>query len=259
MKKFILGMLVLMAVSVLVVSVMVGAGAPPPKQCNDNVDNDGDGLIDFDGNGDPNLIDPGCESYEDDDETNIQEPECSVDTDCGDVSSSVVCEGDNLVETITTPMCIEGSCTEDSEDVITECEFGCESDSCLEGPVEIPVSIAIRPWFNPNYFYNNGRGVLPVAIFGSEDLDVTQIDVSSISLEGMSVRVSRRGKLLAFVRDIYRDGSEDLLVFIQDGESTLTEDSTTAVLTGTLLDGTEIIGEDSIHMVTRKFPGCGNW
>ena len=29
-------------------------------QCGDDIDNDGDGLIDFDGNGDPTLVDPGC-------------------------------------------------------------------------------------------------------------------------------------------------------------------------------------------------------
>ena len=37
-------------------------------QCVDNTDNDGDGFIDYDGNGDTSLVDPGCVDSSDDDE-----------------------------------------------------------------------------------------------------------------------------------------------------------------------------------------------
>lgn len=38
-------------------------------ECGDDIDNDGDGLIDFDGNGDPNMADPECSSQFDNDES----------------------------------------------------------------------------------------------------------------------------------------------------------------------------------------------
>lgn len=39
------------------------------SECGDDIDNDGDGFIDFDGNGDPDLADPDCSSPFDTDES----------------------------------------------------------------------------------------------------------------------------------------------------------------------------------------------
>jgi len=191
MKKFILGMLVLMAVSVLVVSVMVGAGAPPPKQCNDNVDNDGDGLIDED---DPGCYDSGIYDPLDDDEYNVPEP-----------------------------------------------------------PTAIEVLIDIKPGSDTNSVNINDHGVIPVAILGSAELDVTEIDAGSVSLAGMGVKVAgKSNKYLASIDDVNTDGFNDLVVKIQDRDNTLVEGATTATLTGFLLDGvTEITGTDVIRIVPQ--------
>ena len=50
-------------------------------ECSDDVDNDGDTFVDFDGGPFGTLPDPGCTSFADDDETN----ECSSDDDCIDI------------------------------------------------------------------------------------------------------------------------------------------------------------------------------
>jgi len=51
---------------------------------------------------------------------------------------------------------------------------------------DIPVHIDIKPQSCPNPISTNSRGVVPVAILGSADFDVSQIDVSTIQLEGVS-------------------------------------------------------------------------
>jgi len=50
-------------------------------------------------------------------------------------------------------------------------------------PSDIPVPIDIKPTSCPNPLNVKDRGVLPVAILGTEDLDVTQIDPATVELE----------------------------------------------------------------------------
>ncbi|MHC4725285.1 MAG: hypothetical protein ACYS9V_13755 [Planctomycetota bacterium] len=49
-------------------------------------------------------------------------------------------------------------------------------------PVLIPVSIDIKPGSCPNPLNINSKGVLPVAILGTGDFDVQEIDPASIRL-----------------------------------------------------------------------------
>jgi hypothetical protein len=50
---------------------------------------------------------------------------------------------------------------------------------------EAPVALDIKPGSCPNPLNTVSRGVLPVAILGAADFDVTQIDLSTIQLEGV--------------------------------------------------------------------------
>lgn len=61
-----------------------------------------------------------------------------------------------------------------------------ESGTCECGGGTMQVDLDIKPTSCPNPLNLNSRGVLPVAILGSEDLDVTTIDVASIQLEGVA-------------------------------------------------------------------------
>jgi len=110
--------------------------------------------------------------------------------------------------------------------------------------------IDIKPGSYPNSFNNNGHGVIPVAILGSQYLDVTTIDQGSLSLEGMAIRVvGKNNKLQSHYEDVNGDSILDLVVQIEDTEGTFTLGDTTATLTGTLMDGTLIEGQDSIRIV----------
>jgi len=53
-------------------------------------------------------------------------------------------------------------------------------------PPVIRVSVDIKPMSSPNPLNVNSKGVLPVAILGTEDFDVTQIDPATILLEGIA-------------------------------------------------------------------------
>jgi len=50
----------------------------------------------------------------------------------------------------------------------------------------VPVEVDIKPTSCPNPFNVGSKGVLPVAILGTEDFDVMMVDPSSVLLEGVS-------------------------------------------------------------------------
>jgi hypothetical protein len=94
----------------------------------------------------------------------------------------------------------------------------------------IPVSIDIRPGSNPQC-----HGTLPIAILGSETLDVTQIDPSTLSFEGLNVRVKGNGGLACSYKDANGDGFIDLVCQFQDEQRE-------GALEGELVKGTQIEG-----------------
>jgi len=117
----------------------------------------------------------------------------------------------------------------------------------------IAVDIDIKPGSDTNCLNTDGHGVIPGAILGSADFDVTQIDASTIALEGLEVAArGEAGQLLAHIEDADGDGFDDLVVQIEDADGTFTSGSGTATLTGYLLPefgGTLFQGTDNICVV----------
>ena len=111
------------------------------------------------------------------------------------------------------------------------------------------VGIDIKPGSFPNSFNINGNGVIPVAVLGSDAFDVTQIDVSTVSLAGLDVRVKGNGNPQCSIKDANGDGYDDLVCqFVDDPDTWIPVDDT-ATLTGQLNDGTAFYGIDSINIV----------
>jgi hypothetical protein len=125
----------------------------------------------------------------------------------------------------------------------------------------LSVNLDIRPEGCPNPITGRVRGLLPAALLGTGDLDVTTIDVSSLQLEGVAPILSGLEDVatpfagdLCGCNEVGPDGFLDLtlkfraqdfidaIAPLQHGERVLT-------LTGTLLDGTEIEGQDCIIVV----------
>lgn len=129
------------------------------------------------------------------------------------------------------------------------------------GSGTVDVAVDIKPDSCPNPVNVRSKGVLPVAILGSANLDVTTIDVDSIELAGVSPVRSRVADVATPAADNFDgcecategpDGFADLtlkfktqdivetLGRVNHGEVVILE------LTGALFDGTEIRGDNCI-------------
>ena len=82
------------------------------------------------------------------------------------------------------------------------------------------------------------KGTISVAILGSSTSDVTQIDQSTLSFEGLDVNEKRNGSLSCTLEDTNDDGYTDLNCRYQNAP-------TEGALTGNLLDGSKIQGTDT--------------
>lgn len=81
-----------------------------------------------------------------------------------------------------------------------------------------------------------------MAVLGADSLDLTQIDPSTLSFEGLDIRVRGNGLPSCSIKDVNRDGYSDLLCQYQDA-------TTVGIHTGKLLDGTRIDGLDTICVI----------
>jgi hypothetical protein len=114
----------------------------------------------------------------------------------------------------------------------------------------LPVAIDIKPGSYPNCFNNDGHGVVPVAILGGWNLDVSEIDPGTVALAGMTVAVRGKGsKLLAHIEDVNEDGYDDLVVQIEDQDGVFTSGTTTGIVTGNLYSGKPFEGSDELCIV----------
>lgn len=91
--------------------------------------------------------------------------------------------------------------------------------------------------------------MIPVAILGSEEFDVTNIDQATLSFGGLTARI--RGNKGPLCNVEYSDGDAflDLVCHFEDDANNWEPGDGDATLTGTLLDGSEFEGTDSICVV----------
>jgi len=132
------------------------------------------------------------------------------------------------------------------------------------------VEVDIKPGSCPNPLNLKSKGVLPVALLGTEDFDVSEVDIASLKLaEASPVRSAFEDVATALApvdgkedcyldcNDLGPDGFEDLtlkfdrqeivgaLGDVEDGECVVLQ------LTGNLMDGTAIEGED-VMLILKK-------
>ena len=99
----------------------------------------------------------------------------------------------------------------------------------------------------------------PVAILGSDDLDVTQIDPTTLEFGGLTVRVKGNDNVQCSFEDVSGDfsgslkgapdGYLDLVCQFVDNADSWSPDNGTATVTGNLLPefgGTRFTGTDTI-------------
>jgi hypothetical protein len=118
--------------------------------------------------------------------------------------------------------------------------------------VVISVDIDVVPGSAVNAVNPMSRGVVPVAILGSEGFDVADVDVTTLGFGPDAASLAhRKGH---HPRDVNHDGFEDLLSHFATSDAGIAFGATEACLTGELLDGTPFEGCDSIATLP---PGCG--
>ncbi|WP_243974189.1 hypothetical protein [Vibrio natriegens] len=112
------------------------------------------------------------------------------------------------------------------------------------------VLIDIKPGDEPNCFNINGHGVIPVAVLGSEDFDVYDIDTSSLIFGGLEVRIRGNKGPQCSTEDTNGDGFMDLVCQFEDNSDYWSPGEADATLIGTLLDTEQPFeGTDSICVV----------
>lgn len=135
--------------------------------------------------------------------------------------------------------------------------------------VPIKVAVDIHPQSCPNPLNVGSQGVLPAAILGTATFDVTQMDVATVRLEGVPpLRSALEDVATPFVPFTGKKKDSDCTAEGPDGvlDLTLKFDTQAVVaalgpvtdgevrvlkLTGTLLDGTSIVGEDVVVILEK--------
>ena len=120
------------------------------------------------------------------------------------------------------------------------------------------IEIDIKPHRDPNSVNLLSRGVIPVAILGSDTFDVTDVDVTTLAFgpDG-AVPAHDLTKRRAFddhPRDVNDDGFTDLISNFWTQDAGFAVGDEEACISGELLDGTPFGGCDSVQVVAPRNP-----
>jgi len=131
-------------------------------------------------------------------------------------------------------------------DGVAKCDIGAFEAGYLTAAIEID----IKPNSYPNTVNTSSRGVLPVAILGSESIDPTKIDVPTLSFgpDGASTKHDLTD-LVVFghhLEDVNLDGELDLLTHFRVGDIGIRCEGQSVRLSGQTTIGQPIEGWDSI-------------
>ena len=119
-----------------------------------------------------------------------------------------------------------------------------------EEPGLIVVDLDVKPGSDDNPINPVSNGVIPVAILGSADFDVTIVDVATLAFgPGAATPDHKEG---GHLEDVNGDGFMDLMSHYRTQESGLTVGDTEACVTGATVDGILIEGCDLVSVKEKE-------
>jgi len=135
--------------------------------------------------------------------------------------------------------------------------FSAAASQAQDSPLQVEVDV--KPGTFPNRLNLGSRGTLPVAILSSRAFDAARVNPATVSLAGSPV-VKQKDNLRASLRDVNRDGLNDLIVHVFVPFLKLKAGDTRAVLKASTFDGTPVEGSDSVQArgVSILAAGAGN-
>src|SRR5262249_51855741 len=113
----------------------------------------------------------------------------------------------------------------------------------------LTVTIDIRPGCPTKWIAPHLGGEIPVAILGSADLGGTQVDVSTLGLDGTLASHAEVG-----TDSTVPDGFPDLIAYFPQTAISVPKNATFAILTGSLVSSQSITGQDTITLASQIGP-----
>ena len=125
----------------------------------------------------------------------------------------------------------------------------------------IAVAVDIKPGSDRNPVNVHSRGKLPIALLGSDALNVREVDPSTVLLRWAGISPADSPGLPPTdwsLEDVNRDGYVDMLLkydMVAAQPFTLTDEATGALvmhLAGEFYDGTQIAGRDTVFIINNR-------
>jgi hypothetical protein len=114
-------------------------------------------------------------------------------------------------------------------------------------PQSLTVSSDIRPGSDRNVINPSSRGVVPVAVLGSRDFFVEDIDLTTLAFGPNAAPPARA--VSGHHKDVNADGFLDLVAHFRTEESGIAIGDTEACISGEVLDGMSFFSCDAIRTV----------
>ena len=116
------------------------------------------------------------------------------------------------------------------------------------------IQIDIKPASDPNSINVRSMGVVPVAILGSANFDVTTIDVTTLMFGTASPvhDLTDSDTYDEHIQDVNDDGFDDLVSHYKQKETGIECGDTEATLTARTISGIDHAGTDTVNPICKK-------
>ena len=117
--------------------------------------------------------------------------------------------------------------------------------------VAVDVDIDVKPAGNPNRINLKSKGVIPVAVLTTPNFDATTVDGTTVEFAGASPVHDQSDPLVVadHQHDVDLDGDIDYVFHFLVRETNIQAGDTEVELIGQTINGTQIVGSDSVSTV----------